>query len=325
MIRTIPLATVVFCITLFPHRFDAVAGEADNWQRNHPEWLWCDDFESSDTVLSHRYEDVSTNSLSIVNSESLGGNQTLCQRYATGQVDAGWVCKVNNQGFPDHLFMRWYHKFETGFQGFPPKMARLRHRDRTTWVSTFSVHCWIETDGVVALDVAAPNSSQANSAGWLPIARSVFSFANSRNVGRWICFEMEVKRNTPGGKDGLYRLWADDTLLVERTGVDLCGSTGEKFNEAMLDCYWNGGSPKEQRRFYDNFVISTNRIGMYIKANIRSSPSSAKRTAYKNRSVRGVVSLQGSAPCSFLFSKTRPQGADAIFDLSGKMIMKGGR
>jgi len=34
------------------------AGEADNWQQNHPEWLWCDDFESADTTLSRRYQSV---------------------------------------------------------------------------------------------------------------------------------------------------------------------------------------------------------------------------------------------------------------------------
>jgi hypothetical protein len=50
-------------------------------------------------------------------------------------------------------------------------------------------------------------------------------------------------------------------LIVERTGVDLRGKMKNKINEVMLDCYWNGGSPKAQNRYYDNFVISTKKIG----------------------------------------------------------------
>ena len=30
----------------------------------------------------------------------------------------------------------------------------------------------------------------------------------------------------------------------------------------MLDCYWNSGSPKEQSRYYDDLIISENKIGM---------------------------------------------------------------
>jgi hypothetical protein len=200
--------------------------------------------------------------MSVTVADAFEGTHSLCQSYTQGQVDAGWICRVNNGGFPDHLFMRWYHMFETGFEGFPPKMARIRYRHRSgDWTSPYAVHCWLESNGVVALDVVASNSIQANDAGWLAIARSSFSFADSRNIGRWVCFEMEVKLNTPGATDGLYRLWADDSLIVERTNVDLRGSASDKINEMMLDCYWNGGSPKAQSRYYDNLVIATEKIG----------------------------------------------------------------
>ena len=263
------LGMVIIIITSCFSRINA--GECDNWQAAHPDWLWCDGFESGDT-LTLNYQDVSLNGMSVVTGEAFEGTHSLRQSYTQGQVDAGWIIRVSNSGFPDHVFMRWYHKFEAGFQGFPPKMARIRYRLRSgDWSSPYAVHCWLETDGVLALDVQATNSTQANNVGWLPIARTSFSFANTKNIGRWICFEMEMKLNTPGATDGLYRLWADDSLIAERTGVDLRGSLTNKINEMMLDCYWNGGSPRAQSRYYDNLVISTAKIGLATGMAVRPS------------------------------------------------------
>jgi len=286
------------------------AGECDNWQANHPGWLWCDGFESGDP-LTTAYQDVSANGMSVVTGEAFEGTHSLRQTYSQGQVDAGWIIRVDTIGFPDHVFLRWYHKFEAGFQGFPPKMARIRYRLRSgDWSSPFAVHCWLETDGVLALDVQATNSTQANSVGWLPIARTAFSFANAKNIGRWICFEMEMKLNTPGAADGLYRLWADDSLIAERTGVDLRGSLTNKINEIMLDCYWNGGSPKAQSRYYDNVVISTQKIG-------------PMKTMAVSRNVHNNVSLSGGLSHYAIFVADRtatPTFKEPAFDIRGRHV-----
>jgi hypothetical protein len=144
-------------------------------------------------------------------------------------------------------------------------MARIRYRNHADWTSPMEIHCWIDTSathgGTVNLDVKAQHSTQANSTGWLAVARSGFTFADTQNIGRWVCFEMEVQLNTPGQTDGAYRLWIDDTLAVERTGIDLRGSQTYSINECMLDCYWNQGSPRTQGRFYDSLVIATGKIG----------------------------------------------------------------
>ena len=226
--------------------------------------LWRDDFDDGQPLTS-KYEDVFTNGFSVSTLDSRTGGSCVAQTYATGQVEAGGVIKYRSAGYPDRVFMRWYHKFEAGFQGFPPKMARIRYRNHADWTSPMEIHCWLDTSatygGTVNLDVKAQHSTQANSVGWLAVARSDFSFANPANIDRWVCFEMEVQLNTPGAADGAYRLWIDDTLAVERTGVDLRGSQTYSINECMLDCYWNGGSPRPQRRFYDSFVIATAKIG----------------------------------------------------------------
>jgi hypothetical protein len=140
-------------------------------------------------------------------------------------------------------------------------MARIRYRPRSgDWRTVFAIHFWID-EGEVVADVFARNSSQANDAGWLPMARSGLRFDDPAIEGRWIPFEMEVMLNTPGETDGLYRFRADDVVIVERTGVDLRGNTNHRINEVVLDGYWNGGSPKAQSRYFDDLIISTAAIG----------------------------------------------------------------
>ncbi len=239
---------------------DSHVGTGDDRWENNPEWLWFDDFED-ETDLSRNYHDYSNNGFEVTDADAFSGSRSLRQSYTSGQDDAGWIMRYREDGFPSHLFVRWYHKFEEGFIDFPPKMARVRHRSHSNWSSPFEVHCWIE-DGKVVSDIKATQSStQGNSSGWLPKAISNFSFNDPGNVGRWICFEMEVRLNDPGQQNGIHRIWADDDLIVEQTGLDIRGSDELEINEVMLDCYWNGGSPANQSRYFDNFVISSKRIG----------------------------------------------------------------
>lgn len=297
----------IFCIFLFVALLQADPIN-EKWS-DHPEWLWFDDFENGSNLKTN-YQDVDTSGFSVVSSDAFSGTHCLRQHYKTGQVGAGWIIRINDDGYPEHLFMRWYHKFESGFDGFPPKMARMRYRSHSdNWPAPLEIHCWID-NGFVVADAKSEYSSQTNATGWLPIAISNFTFNNSANIGRWVCFEMEVSLNTPGAKDGHYRIWADDTLLVERTNVDLRGTENVKINEVMLDCYWNGGSPKDQNRYYDNFVISTKRIGK-AGANVATEvfntksqpqsilPGSSKspyflNTPTTNKSLRHAYLLNGS-------------------------------
>ncbi|NLD99610.1 MAG: T9SS type A sorting domain-containing protein [Fibrobacter sp.] len=236
-----------------------IVNERDLW-KNHPEWLWFDDFETT-TNLKTNYQDVNTTGMTVSVKDAFEGKYSLNQNYQVGQQNAGWIVRYNETGFPNHVFMRWYHKFESGFDGFPPKMARIRNRSHSTWTSPFEVHCWI-ADGKIVSDIKATKSSQANSSGWLPIVKSDYSVSN--NVGKWVCYEMEVQLNDPGKANGLCRIWADDNLIIERLNIDIRGNEKIPINEVMLDCYWNEKSPNIQNRYYDNFIISTKRI--YRKA-----------------------------------------------------------
>ncbi|NGX16874.1 polysaccharide lyase [Wenzhouxiangella sp. XN24] len=250
------------------------ASECAQWQPAQPAWLWCDDFSSND-ALESRYEDVGGTGMSISGDVALSPPNSLRQSYESGQVSAGWIAKVEDTGFPDHIFVRWYHLFADGFSTFPPKMARVRYRERSdSWETEYAVHAWVEPDGELVADVFARNSTQANASGWLPKASSGFRFAG-RN-GQWVAIEMEVKLNTPGSRDGHYRFWVDGELVIERLDIDLRGGRSEGINEVMLDAYWNGGATGQLDRYYDNLVISTERIGLITTASPPRAPGDVR-------------------------------------------------
>jgi hypothetical protein len=230
---------------------DTTLPERELWS-SHPEWIWFEDFELS-TFDPNDYEDYTNNYNAFAPSteSSYEGFASLRQLYTVGQVNAGYIIKYNASGFPDHLFMRFYHKFPSGFSGYPPKMARMRNRNWSTWESPFEVHIWIKDDGRMFSDVKTPS-------GWLPEAISSYVIPK----GVWVCYEMELKLNTLGQQDGIVRIWANDTLRIERLNVDIRGSQNLPINEVELDCYWNSGSPAIQSRYFDNYIISTEKIGL---------------------------------------------------------------
>ena len=60
-------------------------------------------------------------------------------------------------------------------------------------------------------------------------------------------------------------MWIDGRLESERHGLDWRGDyTGHGINAVFLEAYWNQGSPVDQSRWIDNFVISTERIGPVV-------------------------------------------------------------
>ncbi len=124
-LRYLRLCSLSVIVLLAVYSF---ANECEQGRQSHPQWLWCDDFESSDTNINARYQDVSTSGLSVVRDHAFEGSNCLRQHYTQGQIDAGWICRVQDQGFPDHIFMRWYHAFDSDFEGFPEKLQRSLQR-----------------------------------------------------------------------------------------------------------------------------------------------------------------------------------------------------
>jgi len=253
----------------------SVASECDFYGILHPEWIFCDDFEIEQN-LSINYQDRQSNGMSVTTNDPFSGSYSLEQHYDVNQVSAGWVTRYigDNPHLAspgdkiDEIYYRFYHKFEDGFTGLPPKMARIKiFRTSTDWSGGLGIYQWIGGNGPLVADKRTYDGSVYV---WLPVTSSTLDYSESENIGRWICIEVRVKLNTTGQSNGEIQYWADGEEILYETGLDLKAeySNGKGLNMIMWDCYWNideeqgiYGSPAEQSRFYDNLVISTAPIG----------------------------------------------------------------
>jgi len=248
----------------------APTSECENWQTLHPEWIFCDDFETEQD-LSVNYNDRSENGMSVTTNDPFDGTYSLEQAYTIGQVDAGWITKFIGDnphlGSPgaklDEVYFRFYHKFEDGFTGFPPKTAQCKiFRTFDDWSGGLAVYQWLNASGPLTADIRTYDGSDYI---WIGATNSTLDYSNPANIGRWICIEVRIKSNTAGQSDGEVQYWIDGALGLDLTGQNLRAeyNNGKGLNMVMWNCYWNAGSPAVQSRFYDNLVISTAPIGQW--------------------------------------------------------------
>lgn len=244
-----------------------------------PAVIWYDDFDED-----LRYGEESG---PLVDAEAFGGvGQSKLQRYPKGSRGEGG-CKVffgdSPTGNPivkrgrkyTDVYWRLYVKHQAGWQGGgPAKLSRATSLASSNWTQAMIAHVWSSGEtltldpasGVRGGRVATERYNDFPNLRWLgnkPAAElQLFSKSES---GWWVCVEARAKLNAPGERDGVNQLWLDGRLEAERTGLDWMGSyTGHGINAVFLEAYWNEGSPVEQSRWLDHFVISADPIGPVV-------------------------------------------------------------
>ena len=103
-------------------------------------------------------------------------------------------------------------------------------------------------------------------------ANLVTARPNGISRGQWNMIEMEINLGTVGRADGAVRLWVNDVLIGQSTGVSLLPS-----GLATIDVIWVGGwysglspNPSPANRYIDDVVIADQKIGG--TAQIRPNP-----------------------------------------------------
>jgi len=103
----------------------------------------------------------------------------------------------------------------------------------------------------------------------LPFDRTPGNFGSSfvarpeviPQLGRWYAYEVMVKANTPGLRDGRIALWLDGKLIADFTNLRLRDTTDLKTDRVGLSLHGNGGILATSKKWYDNVVIAKSYIG----------------------------------------------------------------
>jgi len=184
-----------------------------------------------------------------------------------------YISKTIHRGkkFTD-VYWRIYVKHQKGWTGGgPAKLSRATVLTSSNWQQAMILHVWSSKEsltldpasGVRGDKVITRKYNDFGKLKWLGNSPpSKFLIHSTKESGRWICVEARAKLNTPGKKDGYAALWIDGLFQTERKNLDFIGSYYKKgINAVFLEAYWNRGSPVDQSRYIDEFVVSTRPIG----------------------------------------------------------------
>jgi len=253
-----------------------------------PAVIWYDSFD--DPEGRSRYFEFSRDGglFDYSSAEALGGRgYSLRGLFREGTVSAGSL-KVTFGDSPlgrtsaragetfTEVYWRVYVKHQRGWTGNPYKLSRATSMAGANWSQAMIAHVWGGSGNQLTLDPATGIDAEGRLATtayndfahlrWLgnnpPAGVPIFSTAES---GKWVAVEAAARLNTPGNSDGAFTLWIDGHMEAFRDGLNWHGTWDQKgINAVFLENYWNRGSPVEQARYFDDFVVSTAPIGLAV-------------------------------------------------------------
>lgn len=262
-----------------PPRIDSVVMSVPQPHASHSATIWYDDFDGEPQSYSETEGP-------LVDREAFGDSgRSMLSHYPQGSRGIGNrkvffgdspTGKVVRRGERfDDIYWRIYIKHQAGWQGGgPAKLSRATSLVASDWSQAMIAHVWSSGDALTLDPASGVRDGQVVTTRYNDFANlrwlgnrpaSSFALHSTEESGRWVCVEARAKLNTPGQKDGLNQLWIDGRLEAERRDLDWRGTYDRHgINAVFLESYWNDGSPVDQSRWIDNFVIAAEPIGPIV-------------------------------------------------------------
>lgn len=278
---------LVLC-ALFVLPSESFSNECQNWQAAHPEWIFCDDFEDNTPLVRQgRYFEYDNNGgdFTIVAGIGMDNSRGMRVLWQQGEVGAGGM-KLGfgrnpngymNKGIRQNedfreVFYRMYLKMQPGWRGNPAKLSRATIITGDDWSQAMIAHLWGDAEDHLLVDpvrcvddndnVKCVGYNDFAHMGWLGYKSGITPIFGPGHDNRWYCVEAHVKLNDPGQSNGIQEFWIDGRLEASRKDLDFVRSyVAYGINAIFFENYWNSGSPTQQERYFDNIVVSTQRIG----------------------------------------------------------------
>ena len=80
-------------------------------------------------------------------------------------------------------------------------------------------------------------------------------------LGRWYAYELMVKLNTPGQRDGRIAMWLDGRVVADFPNLRLRETTALKIDQFSVDLHIKSNTSSVARRWIDNVVAATSYVG----------------------------------------------------------------
>jgi len=263
--------------------------ECTDWKVHHPQWIFCDDFETAGPLVAPgRYFEATdkVDVFAVVDAAGINQSSGIRVRWQKGQVGAGGLKlafgrnphaymdkNIRNQEDFKEIYYRMYLKMQAGWQGSPDKLSRVTiFNNAEDWSQAMVAHLWSGEHGELLMDpvrcvsagdeVKCIGYNDFENMEWLGITRGKTPVFRTENSDKWFCVEYHVRLNDPGQANGLQEFWIDNELEAVTSNLDFVRSwTDYGLNAIFFENYWNKGSFRNQERYFDNIVVSTERIG----------------------------------------------------------------
>ena len=264
-------------------------------------WIWCDDFEQ-DRISSYFEYDNDEGDFSRVASTGLGSSTGMRTIWQTGEVGAGSLklafgkapssyFKQVDSGTTNYkdIYWRVYVKNQPNWVGgAADKITRATILSSSSWAQAAIGHVWGMNTNYLGIDPASGTDTSGAlkttvyndfpNLRWLGAVSGTTPIFSGNNLGQWHCVETHMKLNDAGQSNGVQELWINGNLEAQKTNLNWVGSYDDYgINAIFLENYWNAGSPTIQERYFDNFVVSTQRIGCGV-SQVSSTQSSTTTT-----------------------------------------------
>ncbi len=272
---------------------DPVVHECD---AANPAWIFCDDFETNRLSSYFEYSHPDS-SFQRVDSVGIDGSVGMRAHFRKGQIDAGslrlafgktptpYIHPVDSGTtvYRDIYWRMYVRDDSTWTGGGGDKLSRAQVLATPTWAQAMGAPVW--SGGAAPTSAGAePGSnylvidpySGTDTDGtlrtttyndfprlrWLGAVRAATPIFDKSHVGKWYCVEAHVRLNDAGTSNGVFELWIDDYIEARHTDMNWLGRFADYgINTVFIENYWNAGSPVDQYRYVDNFIVSTQRIG----------------------------------------------------------------
>ena len=262
--------------------------------QSHPDVLFADGFETYGTVsqLTSNWKSVTQTAYTRLATESanvFAGSKAIEFRVPQQSAEVANALVRAVSPAEDTLFIRVYTKFDSGYavsgsnhNGIVMMSKYSNPGVPANGTNKFAIGLENSTErpgganpGYTNLYVYQPEQRSEWGDHWysdgtvIPYSSTPGDFGPNfisrpnfvPDLNRWYSYELMVKANTPGQRDGRIAVWIDGNLVADFLNVRLRDIDSLKIDEFWLSFHIGNNSIRQNLKWYDNVVVARSYIG----------------------------------------------------------------